>query len=98
MTIEKRPNGTYRVKIRMKGPDGLYVNPPDRTFKRRKDAEHYEDEVKVAVRRGTFNVPINKPWTEYIEEYLAVQFRQLGYDERFFCDLEVEDIKGLSEF
>lgn len=71
MTIEKRPNGTYRVKIRMKGPDGLYVNPPDRTFKRRKDAEHYEDEVKVAVRRGTYNVPINKPWTEYIEEYLA---------------------------
>ena len=71
MTIEKRPNGTYRVKIRMKAPDGLYVNPPDRTFKRRKDAEQYEDEVKVAVRRGSFNVPINKPWTEYIEEYLA---------------------------
>ena len=71
MTIEKRPNGTYRVKIRMKGPDGLYVNPPDRTFKRRRDAEEYEGEVKVAVRRGTYNAPIQKPWVEYIEEYLA---------------------------
>ena len=71
MTIEKRPNGTYRVKIRIKGPDGLYVNPPDRTFKRRRDAEEYEDEVKVAVRRGTYNAPIQKPWVEYIEEYLA---------------------------
>lgn len=42
MTIEKRPNGTYRVKIRMRGPDGLHVNPPDRTSKRRRDAEEYE--------------------------------------------------------
>ena len=32
MTIERRPNGIYRVKIRMEGSDGLFVNPPDKTF------------------------------------------------------------------
>jgi len=71
MTIERRSNGTYRVKIRMKGPDGLYINPPDRTFQRRRDAEAYEDEVKVSVRRGTFNAPTQRPWVDYIEDYLG---------------------------
>lgn len=71
MTIEQRPNGTYRVKIRMKGPDGVFVNPPDKTFQLKKDAQRYKTQTQAQIRAGYFQSPVQVSWADYIAPYIA---------------------------
>lgn len=71
MSIDKRPNGQYRARVRE------YPGGPERTkqFVRKVDAERWEAEQRVAVARGTYLTADEVRITlgQYVESHLARQ-------------------------
>jgi len=71
MSIDKRPSGKYRARVRE------YAGGPERTkqFARKVDAEQWEAEQRVALRRGTYLTADEMAVTfgKYVEIHLSRQ-------------------------
>jgi integrase len=71
MSIDKRPNGRYRARVRE------YAGGPERTkqFVRKVDAERWEAEQRVALSRGTYLTADEMSITigQYVETHISRQ-------------------------
>jgi integrase len=69
MSIDKRPNGKYRARVR------IYPGGPERSkhFALKRDAERWEADVRTSLARGIYLTPAQQKVTlgEYIETHIS---------------------------